>query len=450
MRTKQDMPVSTAAELKRKTIGAEQAASMVKPDSWLEYGFGAGQPDLFDKALAARIAQLKDVRIRGCLAMRPRLVIEADPESRHAAYHSWYFSGLERKMHDRGLCCHIPMNFGEAPDCYRRFVDVDLAVLKTTPMDEHGFFNFGVSVTYLKAITERAKLLIIETDQSMPYVYGIENGVHLSEVDYVIDSGKGAMPELKNPPATDIDQKVAAIIANEIQDGACIQIGIGAMPNAVCELLVHSSIKDLGVHTEMFVDSLVDLYESGKVSGAHKRLNRYQMTYCFAAGSSRMYKFLDRNPACFAGAVNYTNLPHQIMQNDNAVAICNAAQIDLFGQACSETAGLRQISGTGGQLQFIRGAYASRGGKAFLCLASTYVRGGKRASRIVARIDDSNVVTTPRTDVMYVVTEHGIANLKGKSIHERATALIGLAHPDFREQLEREAREYGLLARSAG
>jgi acyl-CoA hydrolase len=442
------MALSNQAELKRKTIDAERAASMVKSDSWLEYGFGAAQPDLFDKALANRISKLHDVRIRGCLAMRPRMVIEADPESRHASYHSWYFSGLERKMHDRGLCCHIPMNFGEAPDYYRRFVDVETAVLKTTPMDEHGFFNFGVSVTYHKAITERAKILIVETDESMPYVYGIENGVHISEVDFVIDGGKTEMPELKNPAATDIDQKVAAIIANEISDGACVQIGIGAMPNAVCELLAGSSIKDLGVHTEMFVDSLVDLYESGKVTGAHKRLNRYQMAYCFAAGSSRMYDFLDRNQACFAGPVDYTNLPHHIMQNDNAVAICNAAQIDLFGQACSESAGLRQISGTGGQLQFIRGAYASQGGKAFLCLASTYERGGKRASRIVTRIDESNVVTTPRTDVMYVVTEYGIVNLKGKSIRERAKALIGIAHPDFRDQLERQAREYGLLARS--
>ncbi len=442
------MAASNQAELKRKTITAQRAASMVKSDSWLEYGFGAGQPDLFDKSLAARIAELRNLRIRGCLAMRPRLAVEADPDSRHVSYFSWYFSGLERKMHDRGLCCHIPMNFGEAPDYYRRFVAADVAVLKTAPMDEHGFFNFGIAVTYHKAITERAKILIIETDEAMPYVYGVENCVHIDDVDYVVDAGRSEIPELKNPTATEVDQKVAALITNEIGDGACIQIGIGAMPNAVCELLARSSIKDLGVHTEMFVDSIVDLYEAGKVSGAHKQLDRFQMTYCFAAGSSRMYKFLDRNPACFAGPVDHTNLPHRIMRNDNVVAICNAAQIDLFGQACSESAGLRQISGTGGQLQFIRGAYASRGGKAFLCLASTYQRAGKRSSRIVARIDESNVVTTPRTDVMYVVTEYGIVNLKGKSIRERAKALIELAHPDFREQLEREAREYGLLARS--
>lgn len=443
------MKHSFNAELKRKTISAEEAAALVKPGDWVDYGFGLGQTDLFDQALAARVRELRDVKVRGTLALKPRAAVEADPETRHLEYFSWYFSGLERKMHDRGLCRHIPMNFGEAPDYYRRFVDVDLAVLKTAPMDEHGFFNFGAGVTYHKAITERARKLIVETDASMPYVFGVENAVHISAVHHVIDGGESVMPELKNPPATAVDHKVAELIAPEIEDGATIQIGIGAMPNAVCQLLTESPIKDLGVHTEMFIDSLVDLYEAGKVTGARKALDRYQMSYTFAAGSARMYTFLHRNPACFAGPVDYTNLPHRIMQNDRVVAICNAAQIDLSGQACSESAGTRQISGTGGQLQFMRGAYASRGGKAFLCLASTYERGGKRASRIVARIDNCNIVTTPRTDVMYVVTEFGIVNLKGKSVPERARALIGVAHPDFREQLEREAREYGILPRRA-
>jgi len=256
------------------------------------------------------------------------------------------------------------------------------------------------------------------------------------------------MPELKNPAANLVDQKVAELIAPEIPSGACVQIGIGAMPNAVCELLAAAPIKDLSVHTEMFVDSLVSLFEAGKVTGAHKATNRYQMTYTFAAGSKRMYDFLDRNSACFAGPVDYTNLPNHIMQNDRVISICNAAQIDLTGQACSESAGVRQISGTGGQLQFVRGAYASRDGKSFLCLASTYERDQRRVSRIVARIDDSNIVTTPRTDVMFVVTEYGIVNLKGKSVPERARALISIAHPDFRDELERQAREYRLISRA--
>ena len=442
------MANSYDGELKRKQVSAEQAAAEVKSGDWVEYGFGLGQPDLFDRALAGRVAKLERVKVRGCLALRPRAAIEADPDARHVVYLSWYFSGLERKMHDRGLAHHIPMNFGEAPDYYRRFVDVDVAVLKTAPMDAHGFFNFGPAVTYHKAITKKARRLVVETDAAMPYVYGLENGVHISEVDCVLDAGATAMPELKYPPANAVDQRVAELIAPEIPSGACIQIGIGAMPNAVCELLAAAPIKDLGVHTEMFVDSLVSLYEAGKVTGAHKATNRYQMAYTFAAGSKRMYDFLDRNAACFAGPVDYTNLPHRIMHNDRAISICNAAQIDLTGQACSESAGIRQISGTGGQLQFVRGAYASRDGKSFICLASTHERDGRRASRIVARIDDSNIVTTPRTDVMYVATEYGLVNLKGKSVPERARALISIAHPDFREALERDAREYRLIPRA--
>jgi acyl-CoA hydrolase len=442
------MAISYEGELKRKKISADEAAARVKSGDWVEYGFGLGQPDLFDRALAEHAQKLERVKIRGCLAMRSRAAVEADPEERHLTYLSWYFSGLERKMHDRGLAHHIPMNFGEAPDNYRRYIDVDVAVLKTAPMDEHGFFNFGPSVTYHKAITEKAKTLIVETDASVPYVFGIENAVHIDDVEYVLDAGASVMPELKNPAANAVDQKVAELIAPEIPSGACVQIGIGAMPNAVCELLATAPIKDLGVHTEMFVDSLVSLFEAGKVTGAHKATNRYQMTYTFAAGSKRMYDFLDRNTACFAGPVDYTNLPQHIMQNDRVISICNAAQIDLTGQACSESAGVRQISGTGGQLQFVRGAYASREGKSFICLASTYEREAHRASRIVARIDDCNIVTTPRTDVMYVVTEHGIVNLKGKSVPERARALISIAHPDFREELERQARDYRLISRA--
>ena len=297
--------------------------------------------------------------------MRPRAAIEADPDERHLTYLSWYFSGLERKMHDRGLAHHIPMNFGEAPDDYRRFIDVDIAVLKTAPMDEHGFFNFGPSVTYHKAITEKAKTLIVETDASVPYVYGVENAVHIDEVEFVIDAGASEMPELKNPAANAVDQKVAELIAPEIPSGACVQIGIGAMPNAVCELLAGLRSRTSACIPRCSSTRSSRCTRAGKVTGAHKATNRYQMTYCFAAGSTRMYQFLDRNAACFAGPVDYTNLPHHIMQNDRGIAICNAAQIDLTGQACSETAGMRQISGTGGQLQFIRGAYASRGAKRF-------------------------------------------------------------------------------------
>lgn len=432
-------------ELKRKTASPEQAAECVKSGDWVEYGFALGQPDVFDLALAKRVPKLSNVKLRGTLALRPRAAAEADPDAERLAYLSWYFSGIERKMHDRGICWHTPMNFGETPDYYRRFIDVDVAVLKTAPMDEHGFFNFGPSVTYHKAVTEKAKTVIVEANPSVPYVFGTQNAVHISEVDHVIDGGHTPLPELKNPAATEVDLKVAAFIVPEVSDGACIQIGIGGMANTVCEMLAKAPVKDLGIHTEMFVDSIVSLFEAGKVTGANKRNHRYQMTYSFAAGSASMYRFLDRNPGCFAAPVDLTNLPANIMQNDKVVSICNAAMVDLSGQVCAESAGIRQISGTGGQLQFVRGAYASNGGKSFICLASTREHEGKRISRIVADLGVCNTVTTPRTDTMYVVTEYGIVNLKGLSVPERARAMISIAHPDYRDDLERKAREYGMI-----
>jgi acyl-CoA hydrolase len=431
--------------LKRKLLSPEQAAALVKSGDWLDFGFGLGQPDLFDHALAARVPSLSGLKLRASLALRRCAAVEADPLGQHLCYLSWYFSGVERKLHDRGLCHHIPMNFGETPDYYRRFCDVDVAVLKTTPMDENGFFNFGPSVTYHKAITEKARTVIVETNASLPYVHGVDTAVHISDVAGVIDGGEGHLPELKNAPACDIDLKVAQQIVPEICDGACIQIGIGGMANTVAEMLAASPVKDLGVHTEMFVDSLVSLCNAGKVTGAHKRTDRFKMTYTFAAGSKAMYRFIDRNPDCVARPVDATNLPRNITQNDNVVSICNAAMIDLTGQVCSESAGIRHISGTGGQLQFVRGAYASRGGKSFVCFSSTREQNGQRSSRIVPEFAPCNTVTTPRTDVMFVVTEYGMVNLKGKSIPERARALISIAHPDYREELERKAREYRLI-----
>jgi len=424
----------------------EAAAALVQPGHWVDYGFGLSQPDLFDRALAARAAELRGVRIRSCLTLRPRAVLEADPHGAHFLWFNWHFSGYDRRQHDAGRCSYIPMNFGEAPDYYRRFLEpVDVVCLKTCPMDEHGYFNFGAAATYQRALLERARVVIVETSASLPYVYGSEESVHASEVDFVIDGGDEPPPELPNPPATAVDRTVAALIAAEIADGSCLQIGIGGMPNAVCALLKDAGVRDLGVHTEMLVDGMIDLWEAGIVTGARKTIDRHQIVFTFAAGSRRQYGFIHRNPRVQCRPVDYTNLPQQIMQNERVVSINNTTQIDLQGQAASESAGHRQVTGTGGQLQFVRGAYASRGGKSFMCLASTWEKGGRRESRIVSTLTPGNVVTTPRTDVMYVVTEYGMVNLKGKSVAERARALIAIAHPDFRERLEREARETRIL-----
>jgi acyl-CoA hydrolase len=430
------------------TISAEQAAALVTSNMWLDYGTGVGQPDVFDRALAARIHDVTNVKVRHCLTMRPRAVLDADPDGHHVHTFSLHFSGYDRKKHDDGRCHYIPVNLGEIPDYYRRFMPpADVAVFKTCPVDEHGYFNLSAANLWHRAIVERARTVIVETNPNLPYVYGEGTGIHVSEVDYIIEGDNSPAPELANPAGRDVDAAVGRLIAAEIEDGDCLQVGIGAMPNAVCALLLESGVRDLGVHTEMMTDGLAALYKAGRVTGARKQLDRGKVVYTFALGSQSLYETLDRNQDLRCCPVEYTNAPHIIMQNDHAVAINNTTQIDLQGQAASESDGHRHISGTGGQLQFVRGAYASKHGKSFICLSSTYDKRGDRRSRIVLDLTQGNIVTTPRADVMYVVTEYGIVNLKGKSIAERAQALIGIAHPDFREGLERQAYEHRLIPR---
>jgi acyl-CoA hydrolase len=430
------------------TISAEEAVSFVKSGMWLDYGVTHCQPDVFDKALAARKDELENVKIRSCLSMRPRAVIEEDPEGNHFHLFSWHFSGYDRRKHDAGLCNYIPLNLGEVPDYYRRFLDpVDIAILKTCPMDDGGYFNFGPANVWHRAVIERSKLIIVEVNRKVPHVFGRENGVHLSEVDFIIEGDDQPCAELPNPDPSDIDRMVAQRVAAEIEDGSCLQIGIGGMPNAVCCLLMESGVKDLGIHTEMMTDGLALLYRSGRVTGSRKTLDPGKVVYTFALGSLALYATANRNPDWYCHQVDYTNSPHIIMQNDKAVSINNTTQIDLQGQAASESDGYRHISGTGGQLQFVRGSYSSKRGKSFICLASTYEKRGERRSRIVFTLTPGNIVTTPRSDVMYLVTEFGMVNLKGKSVAERAKAIISLAHPDFREHLEQQAYENRLIPR---
>ncbi|WP_244458053.1 acetyl-CoA hydrolase/transferase family protein [Roseomonas fluvialis] len=430
-------------------ISPEQAAALVRPGHWLDYTTGFNQPDVFDRALAARVGELHDVNIRNCLSMRPRAVIEADPDSSIFRVFNWHFSGYDRKQHDAGRVSYIPCNLGEIPDYYRRFIDrVDIAVMKAAPMDADGYFNLGPICIWHPAVIERATVLVLEIAPQMPPVVGPQVRVHRSHVDYLIEGEDAPMPELPNTEASDVDRAVARLIANEVEDGACLQVGIGGMPNAVTTLLLHSGVKDLGIHTEMLNDGLVELYRAGRVSGARKATDRGLVTYSFSLGCRATYDTLRDNDDFMCRPVEDTNLPDIIARNDRVVAINNTTQVDLQGQAASESDGHRHISGTGGQLQFVRGAYASRGGKSFICLASTYERRGVRKSRIMPALTPGNIVTTPRSDMMYVVTEYGIVNLKGKSVPERAKALIGLAHPDFRDELEREARERGIIPRS--
>jgi acyl-CoA hydrolase len=442
----EDSMIKRVARAPAKHISAEQAAALVKSGDWLDYGVSLCQPDVFDQALAARASELSNVKIRNCLSVRPRAVLEVDPDGKHFHNFNWHFTGYDRKKHDAGRCNYIPLHLGEVPDYYRRFIaPVDVVIFKTCPMDENGFFNFSAANLWHRAVLERAKIVIVEVTEGNPYVFGQDNGVHVSEVDYIIQGDHQSAAELPNPPPTDIDRAVARQIAAEINDGDCLQIGIGGMPNAVCLSLLESGVKNLGVHTEMMTDGIMALYKDARVTGAKKQINVGKISYTFGLGSREFYDGLNRNPDFECYPVDYTNSPNVIMQNDNVISINNTTQIDLQGQAASESDGHRHVSGTGGQVQFVRGAYASKNGKSFICMSSTYDKKGERKSRIALNLTSGNIVTTPRSDVMYVVTEFGMVNLKGKSVAERARAIIGIAHPDFQEGLERQAYEHRLI-----
>ena len=431
-----------------RTITPAEAASLVQSGMWIDYGAGLLQPDLFDAALAADRGRLSDVKIRSCLTTRPRAVLDQDPDNAQFHVLNLHFTGYDRKMSDAGHVAYLPVNLGEIPDYYRRFIPpVDVVVLKTRRMDANGMFNFSCMNLWHRAIIERAGCVVVEVTDGLPFAHGPDNGVHISEVDYIIEGDNTPATEVPNPQTTDVDRAVAQLISDEIEDGACLQIGIGGMPNAVCTELLHSKARDLGVHTEMLTDGIVDLYLAGRINGSRKQLDPGKIAYSFALGTKKLYDAIDNNPDLIACPVDYTNLPQNIMQNDRVVSINNTTQIDLQGQCASESDGLRHISGTGGQLQFVRGAYASKGGKSFICLSSTYEKRGKVRSRIALTLTPGNIVTTPRTDVMYVVTEYGMVCLKGKSVPERAQALIGIAHPDFREDLTRQAYEHRIIPR---
>jgi len=429
-------------------ISAEEAAGFVSSGMWIDYGVALCQPDIFDAALALRKDQLHHVKIRAGLTVNPRAVLEADPTGEHFFWINLHFSGYDRRKHDLGIANYLPVHLGEIPDYYRRFINpVDIVILKTCPMDADGYFNFSAANFWHHAVIERARMVIVEESAGLPYVMGEHTGVHVSEVDYIIQGNDEPATELTNPPPTEVDRAVARLILSEIEDGSCLQIGIGGMPNAVCSLLRESTVKDLGIHTEMLTDGIIDLYRDGRITGAHKQLLPGKIVSTFALGSSTLYNSIHHNPDFHFCPVDHTNLPHIIMQNDHVVSINNTTQIDLQGQAASESDGFRHISGTGGQSQFVRGAYASKNGKSFICLASTYDKRGEMRSRIVTNLTKGNIVTTPRTDVMYVATEFGMVNLKGKSVAERAKALISIAHPIFRESLERDAYENRLIPR---
>lgn len=437
-----------AQEYKKKLVTPEEAVKIVKSGDWVDYGTFSGSSVVLDKALAARKDELWDVKIRSSTRQTgfPEVAL-ADPTREHFIYNSTMFSSYDRKLCDQGLCSYIPSLLFEVSDYYRDYFDVDVAFISATPMDEHGYFNFGPQVAHTMAICEKAKKIVLEVNPNIPHCYGLEEAIHISKVDYIVEVDY-PVAEVSAVKPTDIDKRIASIIMEQIKDGCCLQLGIGGMPNAGGEMIANSDIKDIGIHTEMFVDSMVDMVEKGRVTGAKKNIDRFKIVATFALGTKKTYDFIDRNPMCAFMPANYTNDPYIIGQLDNFISINNCIDVDLFGQINSESSGLRQISGTGGAVDFALGAFRSRGGKGLMCMTSTFSKSNQIFSRIRPNLEPGSSVTINRGMAPSIVTEYGIAVLKGKALWQRAEALIAIAHPDFREELIKDAQKMGIWRRS--
>lgn len=436
-------------EYQRKLISAEEAAGLVKSGMWIDYGAICGFPSLIDEKLAARATELKEVKIRAehSHTQIPRF----DPDQVHFIHNSWFLGKVEREYHKNGCCSYIPFSLSEGPRMYREWLkdEVDITFIEVTPMDKDGNFNFGTAVTRQKAACDVAKKVVVEVNEHQPWVYGgYDDVIHISQVDYIVENYEYKIPEFPAAVATPEDEAIARLLAEQIEDGATIQLGVGAIPAIVGKLLIQHGLKDLGVHSEMFNDSMMELIKAGVVTGIRKSINPGKAVHCFAAGSEKLYKFMDRNPALAGFPVDYTNDPYIIARNEKQIAINSSLRVDLRGQVCSESVGCRQISGTGGQLEFTRGAYMSPGGKAFICLHAARKDGdGKLISNIVPVLELGDMVTVPASDVSYIVTEYGMVNLKGKSTWQRAKLLISIAHPDFRDKLTEAACKANIITK---
>lgn len=444
--------MSFVEEYNQKLVSADEAVKVVKSGDWVDYGWCNGTPDALDKALAKRTDELNDIKLRGGILLKPLVVFDREDAGEHFTWNSWHMGGIERKLIARGCSFYSPIRYSELPRYYRDgAAKVNVAMFQVAPMDAHGYFNFGPNASHLGAVCEVADVIIVEVNENMPRCLGgTEVGVHISKVNYIVEGSNPPIGELGGGgAATEVDKKVAQLIVDQIPNGACLQLGIGGMPNAVGSLIAESDLKDLGVHTEMYVDAFVDIAKAGKITGAHKAIDRYRQVYGFGAGTKKMYDYMDENPELMSAPVAYTNDIRSISALDNFISINNCVDLDLFGQISSETSGTKHISGAGGQLDFVLGAYLSNGGKSFICCSSTFTdKQGVMHSRIRPTLAEGSVVTDTRANTHFIVTEYGMVNVKGLSSWEKAEAIISIAHPDFRDELIKEADKMHIWRRS--
>ena len=435
----------------KKLTTAAEAVKAVKSGDWVDYGWCTNHPYTLDKALAARQSELRDVKVRGGVTMWMPEICKAEDAGEHFTWHSWHCSGIDRKIIAKGMGYFSPMRYSELPRFYRDGnAKVDVAMIQVTPMDKHGNFSYALACSHLADMLDNAKTVIVEVNENLPWVYGgLDECIHIDDVDMIVEGPHNPLPSIQTPPASEAETRIAEFVVENMDDGATLQLGIGSLPNAVGQMLAQSDLRDLGIHTEMLCDCYLDMYRAGKITNKRKDIDRYKSVFGFAIGSEDLYDWVRENPGVVTYPISYCNAPSTVRNIENFVSINNCISVDLYGQICAESAGTRQISGTGGQLDFLEGAAVSPGGKAFICLTSTFTdKQGEMVSRITPLLNPGDIVTDPRSLAYYIVTEYGGVNLVGCSTWERAERLISVAHPKFRDELVEHARQQGIWIRS--
>ena len=415
----------------RKCTTADAAVAHVKSGDRVVITHATGESTLLSDALVRRKDSLEGVEIVHMVAMGKAEYCQPGME-KHFRHNSLFLGGSTRQAIADGRGDFTPVYFSEIPDLLRTRLHPNVALLHLSVPDEHGYCSYGISVDYTKPAAEAADLVIAQINRNMPRTLG-DSFIHISDIDYIVEADTPLI-ELAPPKIAEVERAIGQHCASLIQDGDTLQLGIGAIPDAV--LLFLKEKHDLGIHSEMFSDGVVELVEAGVITNKRKNIHKGKSVASFLMGTRRLYDYVDNNPGVEMLPVDYVNNPVVIAQNDNLVSVNSCVQVDLLGQVVSTSVGLKQISGVGGQVDFVRGANMSRGGRTIMAMPSTAAKG--TVSKIVPLIDEGAAVTTSRYDVNYVITEHGIAQLKGKTLRERARALIAIAHPDFRPALIEE------------
>lgn len=426
-------------DYKKKLGTAEEAVSVIKSGDRVYISGNAATPYALLKALAKRKDELEDVELTHVLLLGDDPLSKPDMEG-HFRHNSLFVGPADRKAINEGRADYVPIFLHQIPGLFKKgLLPLDVAILHLSPPDEHGFMSFGVEVLASKAAAETAKLVIAQINDRMPRVLG-DSFIHVSRVNKVVEISE-PLPQLENSPATEVEMKIGKYIAELIDDGSTLQLGIGGIPDAVLASL--GNRRDLGIHTEMLSDGVMEAIERGTITGVKKTFHPNKVVITFALGSARLYEFIDNNPVIEAHPTDYVNHPFLIAQNDNMIAINSAIEVDITGQVCSDSIGTYIYSGFGGQVDFIRGAAHSKGGKPIIAMPSTAKAG--EMTRIVPFLKQGAGVVTTRGDVHYIVTEYGVAYLHGKNLQERTKALINIAHPKFRADLIWEAKNRNLI-----